>query len=173
MAELAKPLVGRSRASRWGFLVAFAIALMFAIAGGMTLDRALVPSQLGVFVEPPSWLFAAILIGAALFMALVGVGELASYLKPSIVVTMDNEGVSAFGLLGRRRLAWAEIEAVTVHQGVFTIKGRTRQRKLRRTLHIAATGLDIPPGDLMAALRVRRPDLDIPWDWRLDVPTDA
>ena len=72
-APIASPFVVRSRVSAWGFIVALLIGIGFVAIGLKTLETALVPRRLGIFVEPPSWFFAALLIGFAGFMFLVGV----------------------------------------------------------------------------------------------------
>lgn len=151
-------------------MVSLVFALLFAIAGARAIESGLTPERLGVFVAPPPGLIGAVVAIFALFLCLVGVSELVRYLKPAVEVVMDDSGVSTFGLLGRRRIAWADVSDVTLQQGVLNVHGAPVRGGRRPVLRIAATRLDVPPAMLVAHLQRRRPDLTMPWDWSLEAP---
>ena len=105
-----KRIVAHSRVSAWGFLVALPMALAFLLSGWRAAAVNMAPQRLGVFVEPPAWLIGSLLIAFALFLFLIGISELARYLKPSAEFVIDGDGIAAFGLFGERRFAWTAME---------------------------------------------------------------
>lgn len=163
-----KTLIARSRATPWGSAVALGFALLFAAVAAATLNSDIVPDRLGVFVAPPPWLLTAVLGAFALFLFMVGIAELARFIKPTVEVVVDDAGVSTFGLLGRRRIAWGDVARVSMAHGVLTIDGVPRGNGRSPRLRISATRLDTSPRSLVSALLRHRPDLDIPWDWSLE-----
>ena len=153
-------LVIHSRVSVWGFLVALAMASAFLVSGlrALATDR-LLPQRLGIFVEPPEWLIGALLIAFAAFLFLVGISELARYIKPSTEVVMDADGIAAFGLLGERRFAWRDVIAIDLSHGQAALKIKGRGRMPPPDVRIHFDRLDIDRADILAALRAYRPDL--------------
>ncbi len=153
-------LVIHSRVTAWGFLVALAMAAAFMLSGLRALATSrMLPPRLGIFVEPPEWLIGAMLIAFAAFLFLVGISELARYVKPSTEIVMDADGIAAFGLLGERRFAWRDVIAVDLSpaQAALKIKGRGRMPPPDVRIHFDR--LDIDRADILAVLRTHRPDL--------------
>ncbi len=149
-------------------MVALVFALLFAFTGVRAIESGVTPERLGMFVSPPPGLIGAVILAFALFLFLVGISELARYLRPAVEVVVDDSGVSTFGLLGRRRIAWADVSEITLHQGVLSVHGAGARSGRRRVLRIAATRLDAAPSVLVEHLQQHRPDLTIPWDWSLE-----
>lgn len=153
-------LVIHSRVSVWGFLVALAMASAFLVSGLRALaTNRMLPQRLGIFVAPPDWLIGAMLIAFAAFLFLVGISELARFIRPSTEIVMDADGIAAFGLLGERRFAWRDVIAVDLSsvQAALKIKGRGRMPPPDVRIHFDR--LDIDRDDILAALRTHRPDL--------------
>ena len=98
-------------------------------------------------------------IAFAAFLFLVGISELARYVKPSTEIVMDADGIAAFGLLGERRFAWRDVIAVDLSpaQAALKIKGRGRMPPPDVRIHFDR--LDIDRADILAVLRTHRPDL--------------
>lgn len=152
-------LVGRTRVTVWGFLVAAALALAFAWTGVYALPARLLPARLGIFVEPPSALVGLALLVMAAVLALVALIEAARFVKPVIEVVLDDDGVATYGLLGVRRLAWYEIDDMHAQGGVLTFKGPRQGGMRRRVLRVDLGRLDLDADATLAAVRSRRPDL--------------
>jgi hypothetical protein len=154
------PLVVRSRVTPWGFLVALPLAVAFVLTGGATVDASgLMPQRLGVFVAPPSWLPGMLLIGFGLFLSLIGVAELTRYLSPTVELVVDRTGLATYGLLGQHRLAWDEISAFQLAQGVLSLRSRQKSWLSSRDVRIHFNRLDLSPHVLLAHIRSYRPDL--------------
>jgi hypothetical protein len=156
---LAQPLIVRSRVSSSGFLVALVLAVAFLAVGLKTLEVSLVPPRLGVFVEPPSWFFAALLVGFAAFMFLVGVSEVARFIRPATELVIDRDGISTFGLFGERRAFWADLIASEFQQGTLSLKLRAKGRMPPPDMRLHFDRLDVDPPLVFAAIRAHRPDL--------------
>lgn len=154
-----EPLVVRTHVTPWGFLFALPFAFVFSYVGARALDAHILPLQLSRLQDHPFWLFGAVLIGFALFLFLVGIGELASYLRPGVEVVMDDRGVTTFGLLGERRMAWSEITETHVEQGQLALKSVNRHRTRQRELRIHFNRLAVEPTELVARIQTHRPDL--------------
>ena len=152
-----EPMIVRTHVTPWGFLVALPLALGFAYLGARALDAGLLPASLGSLDDPPLWLFSALLIGFALFLFLIGVGELASYLKPAVEVVLDRQGIATFGMLGERRLTWGELGEARIDGGQLSLRGRHGDRTRSMRLHF--NRLSIAPADLVARIERHRPDL--------------
>lgn len=152
-------LVARSRTAPWGFLVALPMALAFLLVGSVALSFLELPDRIGVFVAPPGWLFGILLWLFALFLFLVGILELARWLKPSVEVLMDANGVSTYGLLGAERLPWSEFVTLDSREGVLTLGTRKRTRAGAMRLMIDTNRLDVEAGAVAAVIAAHRPDL--------------
>lgn len=156
---LSFPLVLRSHVTAWGFLVALTLGLWLLFAGVLTINVPLLPRRLWVFVEPPSWILGALLLGFAGFLFLVGVAELARFVRPSTELVVDYEGIRTYGLLGERRIAWEDMVASDVRPGSLSIRLRRHGRMARPALNIHFDRIDGGPATLIAAIRSQRPDL--------------
>ncbi len=154
------PLIIRSRVTPWGYLVALTMAIAFASIGLQAFQAALLPAKFGVFVEPPPWLLGALLLAFALFLFLIGIAEFARYVKPSVEVVVDRDGISTFGVMGERRFGWQDIVATEIGQGLLSLHVRGRGRMRPPDVRIYFNRLDLDPSLLMAQIRSYRPDLD-------------
>ncbi len=152
------PLIVRSHVMPWGFLVALPLALAFAYLGAWGLDAALAPDFVAA-EDAPLWLFSLPLLAFSLFLFLVGVGELARYLKPAVEVIVDGTGVTTFDLLGARRTAWGDMVEARVEGGQLCLRGRTDRRGSGRELRLNFNRLAIEPVLLVQRIAVHRPDL--------------
>ena len=157
--ELDEALVVRTHVTPWGFLVALPLALGFAYLGARALDAGISPHRIASLEDAPIWLFSALLIGFALFLFLVGVGELASYLKPAVEIVLDRQGIVTFGMLGERRLAWDELVEVRLDGAHLSLRGRPGERGGARNMRLHFNRLAVPPAALIARIERRRPDL--------------
>lgn len=154
-----EPLIVRTHVTPWGFLVALPLALVFAYLGARALDAHIVPEQLGRLDDAPFWLFSALLLGFALFLFLIGVGELAAYLKPAVEVVMDQDGVRTFGLLGERRLGWSELAHARFDHDRLELATRPRGGRAPRSLSLHLNRLSVEPARLLERIERHRPDL--------------
>jgi hypothetical protein len=136
------PLVVRSRVTPWGFLVALPLAVAFVLTGGATVDAS-----------------GMLLIGFGLFLSLIGVAELTRYLSPTVELVVDRTGLATYGLLGQHRLAWDEISAFQLAQGVLSLRSRQKSWLSSRDVRIHFNRLDLSPHVLLAHIRSYRPDL--------------
>ncbi|MGD9806319.1 MAG: PH domain-containing protein [Hyphomicrobiaceae bacterium] len=149
------PLVVRTHVMPWGFLVALPLATALACLGAWALDTGLTIEANGV--ETQWWLFSAMLLGFALFLFLIGVGELARYLKPSVEAVVDDDGITTYGMLGARRIAWNDIVETRIDGRHLSI--RARGKGAPRTLRLHFNRLAVDPARLVARIRHHRPDL--------------
>ena len=154
-----KRIVARSRVSAWGFLVALTMASAFCLSGLRALAANMTPRNLGVFVEPPPWLIGALLIAFSGFLFLIGISELARYLKPATEVVIDGDGIAAFGLLGERRFAWRDLIAVEAGTEQVTLKVRGRGRMPPPEVRIHFDRLDTERDAILSSIWANRPDL--------------
>ncbi len=152
-------LVARSRASAWGFLVALPIASAFLLTGLFALAVNMTPGRVGVFVAPPSWLVGALLIAFSVFLFMIGIAELARYVRPSVELILDGDGIAAFGLLGERRCAWRDVIAVDAGAEQVALKLRGKGRFPPPDLRIHFARLDIERDAVLSRIWANRPDL--------------
>lgn len=153
------PLNVRTRVSVWGFVVALTFASAFLWGAALALAAPLLPRQLGVFVEPPIWLIAAAFLAMSVLLFLVGVAELVRYLSPAVEVIVDGDGIVCFGLLGERRVRWGDVKEVSVGDDLLTIRWQRAGGMRQPALRIHFSRLDVAPADLLAAIKMQRPDL--------------
>ncbi len=153
------PLVVRSRVSAWGFVYALSFAAAFFGVGIRALAADLVPARIGVFVAPPEWLIGAVLVGIGGFLVLVGISELVRYLWPTTEAVIDRSGIRAMGLLGARRAAWNDIAAVEFHPAMLALALHGGRHGRTPELRIHFDRVDVPPAQVLAAIRACRPDL--------------
>lgn len=154
-----KRLIAHSRVSIWGFLVALTMASAFFFSGLRAATVNMTPQKLGVFVEPPAWLIGGMLIAFAAFLFLIGISELARFLKPSAEIVIDGDGIAAFGLLGERRFAWRDLIAVDAGSDQVTLKVRGKGRVPPPDVRIHFDRLDIERGAILSTIWANRPDL--------------
>ena len=152
-------LIAHSRVSAWGFLVALTMAAAFLASGVRGLHLDLLPSKLGIFVEPPSWLIGTLLIAFALFLFLVGISELARYVKPAPEIIIDRDGIASFGVLGERRFAWRDVISVELNSAALSLKLRGRGRIPPPDLRNHFDRLDVDRRGILACIRMHRPEL--------------
>lgn len=157
-----KPLVARTRVSPWGFVVGLGLGGAFLLAGGLALREPLLPAQLGIFVAPPSELVGLAAVALAILLLLVGVFELASYFNPGIEVVIDADGVAVHGLLGERRIAWRQVQALEVTDGLLTLHVTQTGRLRPFALRVFFNRLDRVPPEILAAIAAHRPQLLAP-----------
>ncbi len=157
------PIVVRTHVTPWGFVVALPLALTFAYLGAHALDGQIVPRQLGALVEPPGWTFGALLLGFALFLFLIGIAELAHYLKPSIEVVIDSTGVTTYGVLGERRHQWADVLGLDVDPSQVSLRMRSRGRGAARDVRLHFSRLAVEPVLLVDSIHAHCPDLEAPY----------
>lgn len=156
------PLIVRTQVSAWGFVVALAMALAFLLAGWNLLQSNIMPNRLGVFVEPPPWLPGVLMLAFSAFLFLVGISELARYVRPATELVLDNDGVTTFGLLGRRHTAWPDILSADLAPSGLALKVRGKGRVPPPDLNIYFSRLDIDPSTILDHISARRPDLVAP-----------
>lgn len=158
-ADLTEPLIVHTRVMPWGFVVALPLALCFAYLGAWIFDGGLEPVRTGGKGEVPATAMAGLLIGFALFLFLIGVGELASYLKPAVEVVLDENGVTTRGVLGERRIAWGDLAEAVIDQGQLTLRGAKLRGARPRELRLNFNRLEVEPVRLLETIRKYRPDL--------------
>lgn len=158
-AATGSPLNVRTRVSIWGVVVALGFACAFLLAGIIAQAAPLLPSRLGIFVEPPPWALGLAFVVFALFLFLVGVAELVRYISPSVEVIVDADGIATIGLLGERRFRWQDVADADVNDDLLSIRVRLTGRVRKPAMRIYFSRLDVAPADLVAAIRNRRPDL--------------
>ncbi|MGE3917350.1 MAG: PH domain-containing protein [Hyphomicrobiaceae bacterium] len=153
------PLVVRSHVTAWGFLVALPMAFAFAALGALSLDALVTSGSLGRLEASPLWLFSVPLVGFGLFLFLVGVSELARYVKPSVEVVLDEQGITTRGLVAGRHIAWGDLVEVRIEPGQIALTGRSNGGRAVRTARLHLGRLEVDPVELMAAITTFRPDL--------------
>lgn len=154
-----QPVIVRTRVSAWGFIVALGLGLAYVAAGAALIDKPLLPPRMAGLVEPPQWLPGAVLLGFALFLMLVGIAEFGRYVRPATEVVVTRDGLSTFGLLGERRVPWADVLWAEISDDLLSLKLRQKGRLPPPDARMHLSRLDIAPSDLIAAIRFHRPDL--------------
>lgn len=143
----------------WGFLVALPLAAAFAYVGALALDAQIVPLQLDGIGPVPFWASSAILLGLGLLLFLIGIAELAHYLKPTVALALDRDGVTTWGVLGARRSAWNDLVGLELSEGQLTLRARGRKPGSMRDVRLQFNRLAIAPAALLACILQHRPDL--------------
>jgi hypothetical protein len=151
------PLVVRTHVMPWGFLIALPLAGALALLGAWAADTGFAIDPHGGITETRWWLLSLVLAGFALFLFLIGVGELARYLKPSVEVVVDGDGITTYGMLGARRIAWDDIVETRIDGRHLSV--RARGKAAPRTLRLHFNRLAVDPVRLVARIRHHRPDL--------------
>ncbi|MEZ5854646.1 MAG: hypothetical protein R3D67_07815 [Hyphomicrobiaceae bacterium] len=154
-----KTLIVRSHVTPWGFLVALPLAFAFAYVGALTLDAPIVPPRIEGIGDLPFWLFSAILLAFALLLFLIGIAELAAYLKPAVQVVIDDQRLTTWGVMGARQFIWNDILAARVDDGQLVLRARGRKAGKQREARLHFSRLQIDPKELLAQILVRRPDI--------------
>jgi hypothetical protein len=157
-SDVAEPLVVRSHVMPWGFVVALPLALAFAYVGAWGLDLGLAPEAIAA-EQAPLWIFSLPLLAFSLFLFLIGIGELANYLKPAVAVVVDESGVTTHGMLGASRMAWDDVVECRIVGGQFTLRGLVKPSKGTRELRLNFNRLAIEPARLIKRIAAHRPDL--------------
>jgi len=157
-SDVGEPLVVRSHVMPWGFVVALPLALAFAYVGAWGLDLGLAPEAIAA-EHAPLWIFSLPLLAFSLFLFLIGVGELANYLKPAVAVIVDASGVTTYGMLGARRIAWDDIVDGRIERGQLTLRGLVKPTKGARELRLNFNRLAIDPALLVERIAAHRPDV--------------
>ena len=157
-SDMAEPLVVRSHVMPWGFVIALPLALAFAYVGAWGLDLGLAPEAI-VEEQAPLWIFSLPLLAFSLFLFLIGVGELATYLKPAVAIVVDASGVTTHGMLGARRMAWDDVVDGRIEGGQLTLRGLVKPSKGTRELRLNFNRLEIEPARLIQRIAAHRPDL--------------
>jgi len=142
----------------WGFIVALPLALAFAYVGAWGLDLGLAPEAIAA-EHAPLWIFSLPLLAFSLFLFLIGVGELANYLKPSVAVVVDASGVTTYGVLGARRITWEDIVDARIEGGQLSLRGLVKPSTGTRELRLNFNRLAIEPARLVQQISARRPGL--------------
>ncbi len=154
-----KALVVRSHVTPWGFLVALPLALAFAYVGALNLDYPIMPPRIEAIGELPFWLFSAILIGFALLLFLIGIAELAAYVKPAVQVVVDDKQVTTWGVMGERKFVWGDIVGARVGDGQLVLRARGRKPGAVREARLHFNRLQVDPRELVGQISARRPDI--------------
>ncbi|MFV0299118.1 MAG: hypothetical protein ACK5JT_23700 [Hyphomicrobiaceae bacterium] len=160
-AHREKPLIVKSHVTPWGFLVALPLAVAFAWVGAMSLDTPIATPQLGVIGSAPPWIVSAALLGFSLLLFIIGIAELAAYIKPAVQVVFESEQVRTLGVMGERRFAWNDVVAARIDDGqlVLSVRGRTPGKIREARLHFSR--LQIDPAVLIRRILTHRPDIRI------------
>jgi len=154
-----EPMIVHAHATPWGFLLALPFALALAFFGASLIDADVARHPLAPLGEQTISALGLLVIGFSLYLFLVGVGELAGYLKPAVLLSLDKQGIAVFGLLGERRLAWSDLLQVRIRNHDLIIRGLARTRPGRRTLRLPLARLAIDPRILLRQMQRHRPDL--------------
>ena len=160
-AHPVKPLVVRSHVTPWGFLVALPLALAFAYVGALSLDHPFLIPEIVLLGEVPFWLSGVVLLAFALLLFLIGIAELAAYLKPSVEVVIDHERVTTWGVMGERRFAWKDVVGARIDEGqlVLSARGRTAGKLREARMHFSR--LQVDPAVLVRRILAHRPDIRV------------
>lgn len=152
-----EPLVVHTHVTPWGFVFALPFALVLAYLGAWALDIGAPHDPTVSRLDNPLWLFGVPLLGFALFLFVVGIAELARYLKPSVEVVMDGDGITTYGDMGARRIVWDElVESRIDHQSMAL---RARHNGMPKTVRLHFNRLAVEPGQLLRRIQRHRPDL--------------
>lgn len=157
-ARRPEPLVVATHVTPWGFLVALPLALGYAFAGALALDASLGVGDTATFANSPVWIFSVPMLAFSLFLFLVGVSELASYIRPSVAVVVDEAGLHAYGLTGERVLPWSALTGMTLGRGQLELSFRRAGGRPPRHVRLPFNRLAIEPIDLISAIGRHRPD---------------
>ncbi|MDX2159114.1 MAG: hypothetical protein SFW09_21625 [Hyphomicrobiaceae bacterium] len=155
-----EPLIVHTHVTPWGFAVALPMALAFAYLGALALDAHLVPTGHPSLGDVPLWLVSAVLLVFALALFLIGVAELAAYLKPSVAVVLDGTGITTQGVLGTRRHAWSDVVSAEIAPGQLALRLRSRPGRSPE-VRLQFGRLAVEPARLVARLHRHRPDLQL------------
>ncbi len=151
------PLVVRTHVTPWGFLVALPMAFAFCYIGALILDEGAPLGQAERYADY-AWLAGLPLIGFGLFLFLIGIGELARYMKPAVELVMDGEGLTTYGVLGARRLYWEDIVELRIEDRHVAI--RARHGGVAKTVRLHFDRLDVEPALVLDRIRRQRTDLE-------------
>jgi len=152
-----KPLVVHTHVTPWGFMVALPFALALAYLGARALDVGVADDPATSWFDNPLWVFSIPLLGFALFLFLVGIGELARYLKPAVEVAIDPDGITTYGMMGARRILWSELVEVRIDDQHISL--RARHRGTAKTVRLHFNRLAVEPALLVRRIERHRPDL--------------
>jgi hypothetical protein len=148
-----EPLIVRTHVAPWGFVLALGLGLVFAGVGVVALESGAAPASVQSLAETPLWALGIVLLVASLVLFLNGVAELASWLLPSIELIVDAEGLTMSGVLGKRRVTWGEIRAITASRDEIAIEIAGHGVRHRRTLRLPLRRLAVEPEKLVSRLR--------------------
>jgi hypothetical protein len=151
------PLIVHTSVTPWGFLVALPFALALAYLGGWALDVGASHDPTVSRLDNPLWVFSIPLLGFALFLFVVGIGEVARYLKPAVEVVIDGNGVTTYGAMGARSVVWNELVEVRIDAQHVSL--RARHKGTPRTVRLHFDRLNIDPALLVRSIERHRPDL--------------
>lgn len=154
-----EPLVVRTHVTPWGFLVALPFAVVLAYLGAWALDVGVAHDPTASRLDNPLWVFSVPLLGFALFLFVVGIGELARYLKPAVEVVIDGDGVTTYGAMGARHIIWNELVETRIDSQHVSL--RARHKGTPKTLRLHFNRLAIEPTQLMRRIEQCRPDLPL------------
>jgi hypothetical protein len=158
-ADPDKPMIVKTHVTPWGSLVALPFALALAYLGASMIDNDATYHPLAGLGSDTIALLGLLLIAFSLYLFLVGISELACYLKPSVELVMDGEGIVIHGLFGKRRMAWGDLVEAGIRGDELVLTRRASGRLARRTLALPLGRLAIDPKELVRKLRQHRPDL--------------
>jgi len=150
-------LVVHTHVTAWGFLFALPFALVLAYLGAWALDAGVAHDPDASRLDNPLWVFSVPLLGFALFLFVIGVGELARYLKPAVEVVIDADGVTTYGIMGARHILWGELVETRIDGQHVAL--RARRNGAPKTLRLHFNRLAIQPAELIRSIEAHRPDL--------------
>ncbi|MBS0242462.1 MAG: hypothetical protein JSS20_09810 [Proteobacteria bacterium] len=153
------PLIVRAHAAPWGFVIALPLAAAFTYLGARALDAGLPSLRLAFLDDPPQSLLGVALLTFALLLFSVGIGELARWLKPHVMLAIDQRGITSFSLRGEQRLAWTDILDMEALPDGIRLQSRDRRRGVLRSLHVRFDRLAVEPRELIRRIHAHRPDL--------------
>lgn len=154
-----EPLIVYAHATPWGFLVALPLALVLAYLGASQIDADEALHPLASLGGHSISLLGVLLVGFSLYLFLVGIGELAGYLKPAVEAVLDDEGIAIYSLVGQQRMAWRDVADTHLQADEFVLYGRMPNRSGQRSMRLHLSRLAIDPNALFLLLRKHRPDL--------------
>ncbi|MGE0765204.1 MAG: hypothetical protein AB7L90_01960 [Hyphomicrobiaceae bacterium] len=151
------PLVVHAQVGPWGFLIALPFAMVLAYLGAWALDLGFEHDPFMSRLDKPLWLFSVPLLGFALFLFVVGVGELARYIRPAVEAVIDEQGVTTYGDMGARRIAWSELIETRIDSQHVSL--RARHKGMSKTVRLHFDRLDVEPARLVRRIEQHRPDV--------------